>query len=155
MLVEVEVGDAVHEVDMTVDTNAYADGDLLADTQEIANAFKYEAGAALVQTVTVLDKDDQGKAMYVVFLNANQSLGSENSAPNISDANAEKIICVVPVAEADYVDFGGSKIACVDVGSKEIQAAASTKSLWIALLSGGDGTYAGASIHIKVGLVQT
>ena len=153
-LVEVKTGDIVKEIDMTVDTGILADGDLMADVQEITNAFKYKGGVAVAQTVTVLDKDDQGGDLYVVLLNADQSLGSENDPPNISDANAEKIIAVIPVGSGDYVDFGGCKIACIDAGSRLIQADNDTHSLWIALLSADTKTYAGGVMHIKLGLAQ-
>ena len=95
----------------TLDTNVYANGDVLFS----ASVSLGEFGAAFAEllSVTVIDKDDQGGALDLWFINGNISLGTANSAPNISDANAVALIGRVPIAAADYYDLGDAKAACI------------------------------------------
>lgn len=153
--VEVKVGDRVQEIDMTVPNDTYDVGDVLADFQEIPNAFKYEGGAAILQTVQVLDNDDQAQPLYVVLARSAISLGTEGAGASISDADGQEIICVAEVGTDDYVDFGGFQLANPIVGPKLVNGADDSKSLWVGLLSNGTGTYSSGSMHIKIGLVQT
>jgi hypothetical protein len=103
-----------YEVDLVVDTAAYTAGDVLSDRVAVALVSKL-AGARPVRGeitgITLLDKDDEGVALDLVVLDADVTIGTINGAPSISDANAEKIVAVVPVATTDYDDVGGSKVA--------------------------------------------
>jgi hypothetical protein len=53
---------------------------VLADSQEVASALRVANGEAVLQSIVLNDKDDQGKAMDLVFLSANVSIGTENTA---------------------------------------------------------------------------
>lgn len=102
----------VVKVVFTLDTAIYAAGDLLADTQAIAGAFRAAGLTSKLAGVVILDKDDQAAAeMDLVFLADNTSLGTENAAPTISDTNAEKIIATKKIAATDFLDCGGCKVA--------------------------------------------
>ena len=78
----------VRNLTLSLDTSAYANNDLLADTQELANAVKVNDGWGTIESLTVIDQDDQGQVFDVWILDANVTFGTENSAPSISDANA-------------------------------------------------------------------
>jgi hypothetical protein len=144
----------VLDVTLSLDTNIYADGDLLADTQEIANAVRVAAGRAILQSVVVLDEDDQGVGFDLVFLSAGTSLGTENSAPNIADAGARDIIGVVSITSADYSDIGASRIAtCASIGLILKAAAASTSLYVAAIIRGGTPTYSASGIRLKLGML--
>lgn len=143
----------VLDLTFSLDTGVYADGDLLADTQELANAVLSAGGVAALQSVMVLDESDQKQPFDIVFFDANQSMGSENSAPNISDANAFDVIGVVTVAAADYKDIGGCSIAQLGVATaaRILKAASGQTSLWVALVSRGTGTYSASALKLKFG----
>ena len=64
----------IKEVTLTLDTGAYADGDVMAATQEVANAVRQKGGRAVLQSVVVLDKDDQGKDFDLLILRTNVSI---------------------------------------------------------------------------------
>jgi hypothetical protein len=151
-----QIGGHTVEVDLTLslDTNIYAAADLLADTQELAGAVRVNAGTAILQSVQLLDADDQGQPLDLVFLNANQSMGTENSAPNISDANAAKIIGNVSVLSSDWIDIGTSRIATIRNIGLALKAAAGTTSIWVAALSQGTGTYTASGITAKFLFLQ-
>lgn len=151
--VDVRNKDVVKSVSFTTDTSAYASGDLVADTQEIANAVYGLGGVVTLDSIVLTDGADQKVALYVVFLNASTSMGTENSAPNISDANvASKIIGHVAIAATDYVDVGGAGVATIKNIGLKLQAASTSGSLYVAIVnSTGTPTYAADSLVGKFG----
>ena len=149
--------DAVITVTPVVDTAAYTAGDLLFDTIEVPGAVRGDGGIAILQSVTILDKADQGVAMTLVVLNALTDMGTINSAPNPDDTEAETIIGWVPVATTDYIDVGASKIANVRNIGLVCKATAGTTSLYIAAINGaGTPTYGAASdLVLRLGFLQS
>ena len=137
----------------SLDTNAYADGDVLFDTQEIADAVRNAGDSCVLQSILVLDKDDQGEAFDLIFFDANTSLGTENAAPDITDTEAEDILGRISVGAGDYYDLGLCQIACVSPIGLELKSGAST-SLYVAGISRGTGTYTASGIMIKFAFLR-
>ena len=79
----------------STDSDAYASGDVLADRQEIASVGLANGAGGVIQSIVLLDQDDQAQAMDIVFLNSDVSLGTENAAVSIADSDADKIIGIV------------------------------------------------------------
>lgn len=139
----------------TLDVAIYADGDVLFDTQEIPNFFSEPLGEATLTSLQVLDEDDQGIALDLIFLNANVSLGAENGAPSISDANARNIVGRVSIATGDYVDLGGVRVATKSAIAQKFKGVAGTASLWVAgITRGGTPTYTVNGLRLKFGVDQ-
>lgn len=144
----------VIDVTLSLDTSAYADGDVLADTQEVAGLFPAGGGCMVLQSVTVLDEDDQGVGLDILFLDSNVSLGTENSAPSISDANARSILGRVSVTASDYFDLGGSRIATIAGLGLVLKGAAGATSVWVAAVTrSGTPTYTAAGLKLKLGVI--
>lgn len=149
--------DIVVTVVPTVDTNAYASGDLLFDSVEIPAAVRVNGGTCILQSVTLLDDADQGVAMTLIFANAATDFGAANSAPDPDDTEAGTVIGHVAIAAADYVDLGASKVACIKNIGLLMQAGAATTSLYVAgVNSTGTPTYAAADdLHIQLGFLRS
>lgn len=145
-------GDVI-SVDLTLDTNAYADGDVLADFQELTNFVRTVGGRGIIQSITVLDKDDQGLAFDILSSPSAVSLGAENAAPSISDTDAAGVQRVVRVETTDYIDLGGCKIATKTNIGLEIEAAADSRSVYIGAIIRGAGTYSATGIRLRFGLI--
>ncbi|ODT88120.1 hypothetical protein [Phenylobacterium sp. SCN 70-31] len=144
----------ITDVALSLDTSAYAAGDVLAATQVVAACFKANDAAGLLQSLIVIDKDDQGVALDVYFLSADVAMGTENAAPSISDANAEHILGVVSVAAADYKDLGGVRQATIRNIALPVCAAAGTDDLYVAVVNGsGTPTFTAAGIVLRIGVV--
>jgi len=150
---EVGLADDVITITPTLDTNAYADGDVLFNPTEIAGAVRVNADSCILQSIHVLDKADQGIDFELVFLNAANNLGTINAAIDISDANAEAIIGHYAFSN-DYVDLINSQIRCDSGIGLMLKAGAATTSLYVAGISKGAGTYANGDIVIKLGLLR-
>ena len=142
------------DVILTADTSQYANNDVLADTQEIANAVRENGGRALLHSLVVIDESDQGQDIDFVFLSANQSIGTENSAVSITDQSARDILGIVSVATTDYSDLINSQVATLSTVGLQLKAAEDTTSLWIAaIVRSGTPTYAANGIRLKLGLL--
>lgn len=144
-----------HTLALSLDTNAYAQDDVLADRQELADVVGIEAGCGIIQSVVLIDFDDNARAITLIFLDADVTIGTENSAVSISDANAASILGKVELAAADYEDMVNSQFAQdMNVGMT-FRCAAATKSIWVAAIyrdATGD-TYTASGITIKVGIL--
>ena len=156
--VEVVSPDDLVEVTLSLDTSAYASGDVLAATQEVANVFSGRRRAWL-ESLVVLDKDDQAQGLDLVFLRSNASLGTENAAFSPSDAIAEEILTIVEVASGDYYDMTNSQIAIKsasagDAGMGVLLEAASGTSLFLGAISRGTGTYTASGVVLRFGFVR-
>lgn len=147
------VADVVN-LTLSLDTNAYADGDVLAATQELENAMRVNGGTAILHSLVVIDKDDQAKALDVIVFGANVSLGTENSAVSIADADVVQVLGVVEVAVDDYVDLVNSQVAVKTNLGMVIKAFSDGSSLWVAVVSRGAGTYTGSGIVLRFGFLQ-
>lgn len=142
------------DVTLTLDTSAYADGDVLADTQVVAGALRYTDAFAELRSILVLDEDDQGVALDLIFFDANVSLGTENGAPAITDANARSILGLVSVAAADFKDLGGSRIASLKNVGLVLKAASGTRNVYVAAITrGGTPTYTASGLKLRLGIV--
>ena len=145
----------IADVTFSLDTSAYASGDVLADTQEIASAVRLDGGAGVLQSIKLVDKSDQGVAMSVVILAANHSLGTENSAPDITDAECDDVLGIVDVAASDWKDLGGARVATVTGIGLPVKAAAESTSLYIGLINGtGTPTFSASGITAKLGILR-
>ncbi len=140
-------------VAMTTDTGAYASGDLIADTQQLNGFFNKSDGKGVVNSITLFDREENAVALYVLFHQTSTSMGTENSAPNISDANAEAgILGIVAVSSADWVDIGTCRVATIRNIGLPVSAASGTDDLYASIVNGtGTPTYTGGNITMIVG----
>lgn len=138
-------------VTLSMDTSAYTAGDVLADTQEVAGAVGDSGGAAILNSVVLLDKDDQAAAAIdLVFFRSSVSLGTENAAPSISDANAAEILGIVNVPAANFIDVGGAKVATVTGVNLLVEPTTGT-SIYVAAICRGTPTQTASGIVLNLG----
>lgn len=142
------------EITLSLDTNIYASGDVLADTQEIHHVVTQKGGTGIIHSVILLDKDDQAQDLDLVFLRSNVSIGTENAAVSITDTNADEIIGVIEIAAGDYIDLANSQIVTKTNVGIGFQANVDTQSIYVAAISRGTGTYTASGITIKVVILQ-
>ena len=137
------------DVTLVLDTSAYATGDLLSDVVEIPNAVREANGTGIIQSVTLLDKDDKGTALDLYFTNLSTSWGTFNVALAAADTTTDDIFGVVEVAAADYTDLIISQIAHfgnLGIGVK----GDSTGSLYVAAAARATQTYTASGITLRI-----
>lgn len=144
--------ETVFDVTLSLDTSPYNDGDVLADTQAVTGFFPAAGGSRVLQNIIVLDEDDQGVGFDLIFLDSNVSLGTENSAPSITDANGRSIIGKVSISAGDFIDLGGCRIADITPIGKTLKAAAGSTTLYVgAITRSGTPTYTASGLRVKLG----
>lgn len=127
----------------TAETGVLAPGDIFVDSTLIQGACAAENQTAYFTGATFYEKADQTAFdMKLVILKASTSMGSLNSAPNISDANGTDILAVIDVPSTDWFDVGGFKMVHVDPARLPIPVmpVTDTPNLYFALLVGTSGT---------------
>jgi hypothetical protein len=149
----IETTSTVADLTLSLDTSAYADGDVLAEAQELTNAVRESSGSGVLQSIVVVDKDDQAQALDIVIADSSITIGTENTAVSISDADAAKILGIVEVATADYVDLVGSQLATMK-GLNIVVEASGSSSLYVGAISRGAGTYTASGIVLRLGILQ-
>lgn len=154
MPLQINAPTSVVDVTLALDTATYADGDVLAATAMVPNFFSQSGGALLLQSLTVLDEDDQGVGFDLVFLDAAKSIGPLNGVPSVSDADARSIIGRVRVSASDYVDLGGCRIASLTGLGLVLKGVEGGTSVFVAAITrGGTPTYSAAGLRLKLGLI--
>lgn len=141
-----------YEVDLVIDTSQYASGDVLSDrvavelvSEDTAEALGVIRGEIL--GAVLLDKDDEGGALDLVFLDADVSLGTVNNAVSITDTNAERVLGIVPVTS--YEDLGGCKLARPDFAPIYFEVAEG--KLYVGAISKDTKTYTAApDLRVKL-----
>ena len=141
------------DVTLSLDTNAYTAGDVLAATQEVPFAIRDKNGIDTLDSLMVIDEDDQGAAFDLYFFSSNASLGAENGAPDITDTNIRNILAIISVATADYKDLGGAKVAYYrDLGIM-LKSAADSYSVYVGAVNGaGTPTYSASGLKLRLGI---
>jgi hypothetical protein len=147
----------VDVIDVTLTTTAatHSPGDVLAANIEIPNAVAVKGGSAIIQSVTLLDKDDEGPVVDLIFQSDNTALGSVGSAVSISEDDAEDILGFVSVS--DYSDLIASQVAVKNNIGLVVKAASTTRSIFVSAVNRGSANYAPAAttdLKLKIGIVQ-
>lgn len=140
----------------TLDTSAYADGDVLFVATELTDFMGATGGRGLVQSVTVTDASDQGAAFDIWFFNGSVSLGTINAAVALSDTDALKHRGRIEVQSGNYYDVGGAKVADLTsfAGSQRyFSAAGGTRSIWVGGVARGAATYSSTALQIVFNLL--
>lgn len=111
-------------------------GDLIAETQQCDGFFRKTDGTGVIQSIVVVDEADQKAVLDIYFLSSNVSMGSENSAPSISDADANHVLGCVSVAATDYKDLGGVSVATIKNIGLPVKAVSGTDDIYVAVVNG-------------------
>lgn len=138
----------------TLDTSAYQSGDVLFNPTALTNAARVNGGVLLLQSLTVLDKDDQGLAMDLFLSQGSTALGTINNAPNISDANAENVHIVGSILASDWIDLGGCRVATLRNIGLEVEAAGGSRDVFLSAITRGAPTHTASGLFIRAGVVQ-
>jgi hypothetical protein len=146
------------QVTPTLDTSAYASGDLLFDVVTITSAALASGGAVELVSVIVCDQDDQKVAMDLYVTNLSTTWGTFNAAPTLSDAGGLGIQAIIPIAAADFKDLGGVAVAQPSLAQNigAICETSGSANLYLAGVNGaGTPTFTASGLKISLGFRQT
>lgn len=133
------------------DTSILASGDVITSTLSLGNIARDNGGGVTLRSLNMYDQDDQGTALDLFLFRTNVSLGTVNSAPSISDANALEIAGLVQIAAADFSDLGGVRVATKGNLNIEMAAAAAARTLFASLICrSGTPTYTASGLKARL-----
>jgi hypothetical protein len=142
---------SVYDVTPVLEANILADNDVFFVPIEVPQVFEKGVARAL-QSVIVVDGDDQATEFDLIFFNATATLGTLNAGITISDADAAKIIGSVSFVAADAIDLINSTMF-VKTGIGMIMEGV-TGSIWVAgVVRSGTPTYTASGFKIKLGFI--
>jgi hypothetical protein len=143
-------------LDPTVDTSAYAAGDLVCEKLTITGAASFSGGTGIIQSVIVGDQAAQEAELDLIFFDSDPTgtTFTENAAFDIADADLDRICAIVTVIGADYKSFADN--SCAFLGNiGQAFTAVGTANLFLAVVTRGTPTYAAAGdIRIRVNILQ-
>lgn len=134
------------DVEFSLDTSAYASGDVLAECQPV-QCMRKSVQTGVLSGLVLIDEDDQGVEMDVVFFSEKTALGGENAAVAVTDAAARSFLGRVNVAAADWLDLGGCKVATKLNINLPIKPGNGTDTIYIGLITRGTPTHTASGLR--------
>lgn len=144
------------DVTLTTDDEAHGNNDVIAQSIEIPNAVAVEGGSAIIQSIMILDEDDEAPSIDLIFQTDNTALASdEGEIVNISDENARDILGFVNVS--NYTDLLNCQVGIKTNIGLVVKAASTTKSIFVHAVNRSGGTYTPAAttdLKMKIGIIK-
>lgn len=135
-----------------LDTSVYASGDVLF-VPIAFNGARVAGGRSYLQSLVVVDSDDQGNPMEFYFFSEAVTLGTLNAAPSISDADALKFLGMVSVSTGDWIDLGGVRVATLrGIGLMMVPKSDST-NLYVAGITRSTPTHTASGLQLSAGMI--
>lgn len=144
-------GGTVVSISPTLDTSAYHSGDVFFTTISLGNIARANDKAIAIRKVTVIDKADQAAAdLTLFFFRTNVTFGAVGGAPSISDSDAANLAGIIKIATADWIDLGGVGVAYKECDMLCLPTSGA-RTLFVAAITGGTGTYGASDLTINIG----
>lgn len=144
------------DVTLTTDDEAHGNNDVIAQSIEIPNAVAVKGGSAIIQSIMILDEDDEAPSIDLIFQTDNTALASdEGEIVNISDENARDILGFVNVS--NYTDLLNCQVGIKTNIGLVVKAASTTKSIFVHAVNRSGGTYTPAAttdLKMKIGIIK-
>ena len=137
-------------------TEAAAVNESVFQADELANFMSEKGGTAIIQSIVILDDDDNGNSLDIVFMDTTGLLDASDDATVIDAADGaipDAILGVVNVS--NYFDGVLWQIGQKDGIGLAIKSASTTRSIYISAINrGGTATWTAAGLRLKIGYVQ-
>lgn len=141
---------SVYEVTPVLETSILADNDVFFIPIEVPQVFEKGLPRTL-DSIVVLDGDDQNTDFDLIFSNASITLGSLNGAISVSDADAAKIIGATSMLAASHAFDLINSILFVKT-AVGLVLKGTTNSLWVSgVVRSGTPTYSASGMKIRLG----
>lgn len=123
----------------TITAGAYAAKDAVGGLLTFAAAARISTGKGVINTVTIIDDDDEKAALELWLFNQTFTATADNAAFDPADATMTNCVGVIPIAAADYYSANDNGAACVRGVGLQFQLAGT--SLFGQLKCTGTPTY--------------
>ncbi len=140
----------------TVDTSAYASGDLIGGKLTFNNALGDQSGTGAVNSIKIVDQAAQASDLDLVIFSSNptNTTFTDQVALDIADADLSKVVAVITLGSSTRFSFADNSVHYIGSLYIPVQGATSNTVLYGALVSRGTPTFA-ASTDVSVTLGVT
>lgn len=138
----------------TVDTGAYATGDLVGPKQTLTGAGFTGVYTGIIQSVTITDLDNQAADFDLVIFSSNPSgtTFTDNAAFDIADADLPKVVCVIQVTT--NVAFSDNAVIIANGNNCIFDATASSGILYAAPVIRSAATFTASGLTFRYSILQ-
>ena len=126
---------------VTISTTLYAAGDVVGGKITLTNAMRITNGTGVLQSLTVVDTDDEKAPLTFIIFGADITSPADNAAWTWNSADFSKVLGIVRVASTDYVSVGGESVATITGIGLPVVATGSTAHLYAVAVTTGTPTY--------------
>jgi len=148
------------DVTLTTDAEAHADNDVIAQSIEIPNAVAVNGGAAIIQSIMVLDEDDEAPAIELLFSQVNTAITDDEGEAignSVSDLDATFRSFLGAVTVSNYSDLVDAQIGIKSNIGLVVKAASNSRSIYVHAINRSGGTYTPAAttdLKLRIGIVK-
>jgi len=135
-----------------VTTGSYYAGDAVGGLIPFANAARVSGAGGVLKQVTIIDDNGQDAELELWLFNATFTAIADNAAWAPSEADLEKLICVVSSTDGTWRAAGTPSAIVIEVAQRYDLAGT---SIFGQLVTRGTPTYAATDdVTVKIGLLQ-
>tara|TARA_R100000808_G_C2047219_1_gene84228 strand:+ start:23 stop:532 length:510 start_codon:yes stop_codon:yes gene_type:complete len=132
-------------------------GDVIFQADEIANAVAVNEGSCILQSIGILDDDDNGQSIDLVFMSTTGLLDATSAGGTAIDAAdgviPDAILGVVNIS--NYFDGINWKFGHKENIGLVLKAASGTKSIYVSAVNrGSTATWTAAGLRLQIGIVK-
>ena len=140
-------------------TSECSAGEVVFQADEVENMVAVKGGTCILQSITLLDDDDHGDSIDIVFNSGNGLLDASTAGSTPIDVDDDTssvpggILGVVTVSS--YFDGVNWKLGTKENIGLVLKAADDTRSIYISAVNRGSAqTWTASGLHLKLGVVQ-
>ncbi len=151
-----EMKTKVFSITPTTATAEAGANEVIFQADELANFMSVKGGTAIIQSITLLDDNDFGETIDIVFMDDSSLLDATSdggSAIDGPDGTADNILGVVTIS--NYFDGVNWKFGQKDNIGLAIKAVSTTRSVWLSAVNRGTARdWDTDGLHLKIGYIQ-
>ena len=152
----------VELIDVTLTTVAAAIGDneVISQSIEIANAVRENGGAGIIQSVMLLDEDDEAPTVELLFSQVSTAItdaASEAIGNSVGDLDTTFASFLGAVSVSNWSDLVDAQIGVKSNIGLAVKAASTTRSIWVHAINRSGGNYTPAAttnLKLRIAIVQ-
>lgn len=153
---EIGGNSSIIKVQPVLSLTQYTSGDAVGGRQVLTNALRTVNGSAILQSLTILDRDNLKLPMELLIFSANPTVATlTDNAPVVLSTDDAKVIAHFTLAAADYVTVNSKGIASYRGVNTVLKGEDNTANLYAVLVATGNKTHVSTSaIVVNYGLLR-
>ena len=143
------------EITPSTTTNTCSVNEIIFDNEKISNLVATKGGSCILQSVVLVDDDDNGAPIDLVFFSKSSSLGTEGSVISAADgAVPDAILGVVRIT--NYIDGVLWKVGHKQNIGMVLKAESDSRDIYVAAVNrnASNKTWTASGLLLKFGVIQ-